>query len=99
MRVTRFVLVITIVLHSLSPIFAATRNSQQQSKGRTKGSHGENQPQPTDPDATEKARWAALEAEIYQRDLKTNGIIVTEPKIYDDALLQQMLQSAEAKLV
>jgi hypothetical protein len=35
---------------------------------------------------------------IQQRDENMRGISVGEPKVYDDALLQQMLQAAEARL-
>ena len=35
---------------------------------------------------------------IRERDEGQNGITVGEPKVYDDALLQQMLRSAEARL-
>ncbi|MBV9923445.1 MAG: hypothetical protein JOZ96_00285 [Acidobacteria bacterium] len=35
---------------------------------------------------------------IEQRDEKVKGISVGEPKVYDDALLQQMLEAAEARL-
>jgi hypothetical protein len=38
------------------------------------------------------------EESIKQRDKGQNGINVSEPKIYDDALLQQMLRTAEARL-
>lgn len=38
------------------------------------------------------------EEKIEQRDCRRNGITVEEPKVYDDALLQQMLQAAEARL-
>jgi hypothetical protein len=39
------------------------------------------------------------EINIEQRDQKQNGISIGEPKVYDDALLQQMLSAAQAKLV
>lgn len=35
---------------------------------------------------------------IEERDCTRRGITVEEPKVYDDALLQQMLQAAEARL-
>jgi hypothetical protein len=35
---------------------------------------------------------------IEERDCQRNGITVEKPKVYDDALLQQMLQAAEARL-
>lgn len=38
------------------------------------------------------------ESKIRERDERQNGITVGEPKVYDDALLQQMLQAAEARL-
>src|SRR5688572_16062717 len=38
------------------------------------------------------------EQKIQDRRIKQNGIIVGEPKLYDDALLQQMLNAAQAKL-
>lgn len=40
----------------------------------------------------------ADEEKIEQHDCKRRGITVEEPKVYDDALLQQMLQAAEARL-
>lgn len=39
------------------------------------------------------------ESQINQRNLNSKGIIVGEPKVYDDLLLQQMLQSAQSKLM
>jgi hypothetical protein len=42
--------------------------------------------------------WAR-ESQINNRNLRTyNGIRVEEPKVYDDALLQQMLRAAETRL-
>jgi hypothetical protein len=38
------------------------------------------------------------ESELTERDRRSNGIIVLEPKLYDDALLQQMLNAAQARL-
>ena len=38
------------------------------------------------------------ERNLDRRRHEENGIAVEEPKVYDDALLQQMLQAAEAKL-
>lgn len=38
------------------------------------------------------------EQHIEERDAGQNGITVAEPKIYDDALLQQMLRAAEMRL-
>ncbi|HYK05185.1 MAG TPA: hypothetical protein VE974_25775 [Thermoanaerobaculia bacterium] len=38
------------------------------------------------------------ERAIEARDRSMNGIIVDEPKVYDDALLQQMLAAAQARL-
>src|SRR5437868_1694908 len=43
--------------------------------------------------------WAR-ENQINNRNLATNnGIRVEQPKVYDDALLQQMLQAAQARLM
>jgi hypothetical protein len=41
---------------------------------------------------------STAEKEIQTRRLAQNGIAVGEPKLYDDALLQQMLVAAQAKL-
>jgi len=41
---------------------------------------------------------AQLEKQIEDRDKGLNGIQVGEPKVYDDSLLQQMLNNAQAKL-
>lgn len=38
------------------------------------------------------------ERTIDQRNHSANGITVSEPKVFDDSLLQQMLNAAEAKL-
>ncbi|HKV34897.1 MAG TPA: hypothetical protein VJP89_11260 [Pyrinomonadaceae bacterium] len=38
------------------------------------------------------------ETDVENNDLRKNGIDVAQPKIYDDALLQQMLRTAEARL-
>src|SRR4029078_1692831 len=37
------------------------------------------------------------ESELTERDRRSNGIVVLEPKLYDDALLQQMLNAAQAR--
>ena len=62
------------------------------------------------PPATRPTRWQQQqrqqqqqvpddpEESIEQRDEGQNGITVSEPKIYDDVLLQQMLRTAEARL-
>jgi hypothetical protein len=39
------------------------------------------------------------EKKIEKRDTESNGILVGAPKVYDDSLLQQMLNSAQARLV
>src|SRR5687768_12964138 len=39
-----------------------------------------------------------MEKKIEERDKGLNGIQVGEPKVYDDSLLQQMLNSAQARL-
>lgn len=39
-----------------------------------------------------------LEQRINQRNKDSGGILVSEPKVFDDSLLQQMLNAAEAKL-
>src|SRR5208337_88432 len=39
------------------------------------------------------------ERKIEKRDSASNGILVGSPKVYDDSLLQQMLNTAEARLV
>jgi hypothetical protein len=39
------------------------------------------------------------EKKIAKRDADSNGIIVGAPKVYDDSLLQQMLNTAQARLV
>ncbi|MBB5056420.1 hypothetical protein HDF16_001105 [Granulicella aggregans] len=49
------------------------------------------------PEAKKKRR--ELEKAIDQRAVETTGIEVAQPKIYDDSLLQQMLNAAEAKLM
>jgi len=41
----------------------------------------------------------ALEKKIEERDRATSGIQVGEPKVYDDSLLQQMLNAAQARLM
>jgi hypothetical protein len=51
------------------------------------------EPQPT---PTRQVR--ITEADVENNDLRKNGIDVAQPKIYDDALLQQMLNTAEARL-
>jgi len=51
------------------------------------------EPQPT---PTRQVR--ITEADVEDNDLRKNGIDVAQPKIYDDALLQQMLNTAEARL-
>jgi hypothetical protein len=38
------------------------------------------------------------ERRIDRRDKAANGIVVNEPKVYDDAMLQQMLTAAQARL-
>jgi hypothetical protein len=38
------------------------------------------------------------ERQIEQRDQAANGIVVEEPKVYDDSMLQQMLAAAQARL-
>jgi hypothetical protein len=54
-------------------------------------------PSPTpDPSPAEPPKES--EASINQRNDGGNGIAVGDPKVYDDTLLQQMLQNAEAKL-
>src|SRR5258708_35735406 len=41
----------------------------------------------------------AQEKELEKREMEGNGITVETPKVYDDSLLQQMLNSAETRLV
>jgi hypothetical protein len=43
-------------------------------------------------------RAQETEQTIQARDKAANGILVSTPKVYDDSLLQRMLQAAEAKL-
>jgi hypothetical protein len=43
-------------------------------------------------------RLPKKEREIQDRRHAQNGIVVSEPKLYDDALLQQMLSAAQARL-
>lgn len=52
-------------------------------------------------DTEEQAKRKAQrtkEISIEQRDRERNGISIGEPKVYDDGLLQQMLNAAQAKL-
>lgn len=46
----------------------------------------------------QRERRKDIEADIESRDLEQNGIEVSQPKVYDDALLHQMLRAAEARL-
>jgi hypothetical protein len=55
------------------------------------------QPSPA-PSATPHQQTVFVEDTIAERDSEQNGIVVGEPSVYDDALLQQMLQAAEARL-
>lgn len=57
-------------------------------------------PQIQDPDPLRCAEGRDHDPEkcIEERDAGQNGIVVGEPKVYDDALLQQMLRAAEARL-
>ncbi len=45
------------------------------------------------------AQGRELEKKIDARDRAANGIQVGEPKVYDDSLLQQMLNAAQARLM
>src|ERR1700719_1402255 len=51
------------------------------------------------PDKKTKTEQAREVEKIEQRDRATNGIQVGEPKVYDDSLLQQMLNAAQARLM
>ena len=51
-----------------------------------------------EPQQTPTRQVRITEADVENNDLRKNGIDVAEPKIYDDALLQQMLRTAEARL-
>ena len=46
----------------------------------------------------EKERLRGVEKQVDQRDTESTGIQVGQPKVYDDSLLQQMLNSARARL-
>src|SRR5690348_9162884 len=53
------------------------------------------QPQPQG----KSADLRKLAKQIESRDRDQNGILVGQPKVYDDSLLQQMLNTAEARLM
>src|SRR5262245_32625814 len=55
-------------------------------------------PSLTRPDLSAQSSREQRELEIKERLKSQNGIRVGEPKVYDDALLQQMLNAAEARL-
>lgn len=53
-----------------------------------------------EPDQKTKTKQTReVERKIDKRDRATNGIQVDEPKVYDDSLLQQMLNAAQARLM
>src|SRR5436305_7111171 len=88
---------ILLTLLILSAVLAATPGSMA-----FKGHVPKPAPISSDDSEEQKAKQhkeqRAKEAAIEQRDKDRNGISIGEPKVYDDALLQQMLTSAQAKL-
>jgi hypothetical protein len=56
------------------------------------------EPQVQDPRRCAEGRDRDPERCIKEREAGHNGIIVGEPRVYDDALLQQMLRAAESRL-
>jgi hypothetical protein len=76
----------------LQPLLEGETSSDASAKKRNATA----EPSPTP--SPDKNNSDGQEGEINQRNLDSNGIIAEEPKVYDDALLQQMLQSAQARL-
>ena len=74
-----------LTISYLSSLAIAIDNSGQQGRG------GGTQEPPAEPKVT------TIE-DIEKREKGRNGITVGKPKVYDNALLQQMLQQAEARL-
>jgi hypothetical protein len=77
-----------LVAHCLPP---AAAGKGPEPKPPAPAQASQSTPRPTPPDYNP-------ETQIEERDEGQNGITVAEPKIYDDALLQQMLRAAEARL-
>jgi hypothetical protein len=69
-------------------------------KGPAKAPAPAPRPQVQDPDPRGCAEGRDRDPErcIEEREAGQNGITVGEPKVFDDALLQQMLRAAEARL-
>lgn len=88
-------LTLTFIAQMILPVGVAWA-----AKGPAKAPAPASSPQVQDPDPRGCAEGRDRDPErcIEEREAGQNGITVGEPKVYDDALLQQMLRAAEARL-
>jgi hypothetical protein len=92
MRVVVCLFLSATSLVGLPHILAATGFMQQSTLVNPGQNSGQN------PDSKAPVLPRTSEEAINQRNHNSKGISVEQPKVYDDTLLQQMLQSAQARL-